>query len=171
MEDADGYNQIWLNMMLTWPEVWHEGRAQQLATPGTRNTLENFRDYVAPDGQIFQFSSGLSSHYTSTYFLAAFERAATIFNDGTFRHAAQLIWQSLRRQNTTRPGQSMASCASIQHGKNGSCCPQGGCFPKGGVPSTDPLALVVPSWAPELLGRNRPPETRKPSESERLCGS
>ena len=143
MEDADGYNQIWVDMMLTWPEVWRDGRAQQLASPGTRQILSNFRDYIAPDGQIFQFASGLGSHYTSTQWLAAFERAAVIFNDGTFRFAAQLIWESLARQNTTGPDQNMRSCVSIPPGKPGSCCPPSGCFPKGGVASTDPLALVV----------------------------
>ena len=107
MEDADGYNQIWVDMMLAWPEVWTDGRAQQLATAGTRNLLANFRDYVAPDNEIFQFWSGLGSHYTSTFWIAALERAATIFSDGTFRFAAQLIWDSLGRQNTTGPGEGM----------------------------------------------------------------
>jgi hypothetical protein len=135
--------QIWVNMMLTWPEVWREGRAQQLASAGTRNLLANFRDYIAPDDQVFQFSSGLGSHYTSMFWLAAMERAATIFQDGTFRFAAQRIWHSLSQQNTTGPDQNMASCLRIPHGKPGSCCPAAGCLPKGGVSSTHPLALVV----------------------------
>ena len=128
-------------MMLTWPEVWKGGRAQQLATPGTRNLLENFRDYIAPDGQVFQFASGLGSHYTSTFWLAAMERAATIFNDGSFRFAARLIWESLGRQNVTSTDQNMASCAKLPPSNNLSCCH--GCFPKGGIPATDPLALVT----------------------------
>ena len=118
--------------MLTWPEVWKGGRAQQLATPGTRNLLENFRDYIAPDGQVFQFASGLGSHYTSTFWLAAMERAATIFNDGSFRFAARLIWESLGRQNVTSTDQNMASCAKLPPANNLSCCH--GCFPKGGIP-------------------------------------
>ena len=79
------------------------------------------------------------------HWVASMERAATIFNDGTFRFAAAQIWHSLGKQNTTGPDQNMASCTSIPHGKPGSCCPQGGCFPKGGVVSTSPLALVVTS--------------------------
>jgi hypothetical protein len=165
---TDGYNQIWMNMMLTWPEVWRTGRDQQLATPGTRNLLAHYRDYVAPDGQSFPIASGVRTHYTSTFWLAAFERAATIFNDGTFRHAAQLIWQSLQRQNATGPDQNMAGCASIPYGKHGSCCPKRGCFPKGGIQSTDPLALVVTT--PWMVSCNLLCSGYTPSTSTRGCG-
>ena len=49
----------------------------------------------------FQFASGLSSHYASAYWIATFERAATIFNDGTFRHAAMRMWAAMQRVNVT----------------------------------------------------------------------
>jgi len=52
MEDADGYNQIWTPMALAWPELWREGRQQVLGSPGMKQMLGNFRDYVAPDGQM-----------------------------------------------------------------------------------------------------------------------
>ena len=115
MEDADGYNSIWGPMTLVWPELYSvpgvSGREQDLASPGLRQILTNFRDYIAPDGQIFQYASGLSAHYSSMYWLSAFERAATIFNDGTFRFAARQMWGALGRKNVTGPDQALPSCA------------------------------------------------------------
>ena len=139
MEDADGYNQIWTPMALAWPELWREGRQQALATPGMRQMLSNFRDYVAPDGRMFQFASGLSSHYASSYWVAVFERAATIFNDGTFRHAAMRMWAAMHLVNVSTTDQSEPNCVRA----NPPCC--AGCFgPKGvGIPMTEPVALAT----------------------------
>jgi hypothetical protein len=99
MEDADGYNMIWCPMMLVWPEL--VGREQQLLSPGVTQILSNFRDYIAPDGQMFQFASGLSSHYTGIEWVATFERAASLTGDGSFRFAAKQMWEAFSRQNMT----------------------------------------------------------------------
>lgn len=88
-------------MMLVWPEL--VGREQQLESPGVRQILSNFRDYIAPDGLMFQFASGLSSHYSGIEWVATFERAASLFNDGSFRFAARQMWQALGRANATSP--------------------------------------------------------------------
>ena len=99
MEDADGYNMIWTPMMLVWPEL--VGRESQLLAPGVAQILANFRDYIAPDGQMFQFASGLSAHYTGIEWVASFERAASLTGDGSFRFAAKQMWESLGRRNMT----------------------------------------------------------------------
>ena len=63
MEDADGYNEIWTVMMLLWPEM--VCRPEDLNVPAIVELLSNFRDYVAPNGRIFQYASGLSASYAS----------------------------------------------------------------------------------------------------------
>lgn len=47
-------------------------------TDGVTDLLRNFRDYIAPDGRLFQFASGLSSGYASIMWTASFERAAQL---------------------------------------------------------------------------------------------
>ena len=49
MEDADGYNQIWLSMQLVFAELVQ--RPGDVAAPAMIRTISNFRDYIAPDGQ------------------------------------------------------------------------------------------------------------------------
>jgi hypothetical protein len=83
MEDADGYNMIWTPIMLVWPELVQ--REQHLLSPGVIQILANFRDYIAPDGQMFQFASGLNAHYAGIEWVATFERAASLTGDGSFR--------------------------------------------------------------------------------------
>eukprot|EP00040_Diaphanoeca_grandis_P017451 m.91022 g.91022 ORF g.91022 m.91022 type:complete len:980 (+) comp26441_c1_seq2:222-3161(+) len=162
MEDADGYNQIWAAMAMTWPEIWKGGRSHQLNSMGLRQILENFRDYVAPDNQMFQFASGLNDHYSTMYWVATFERAAVVFNDGTFRYAAQQMWQAMGRNNITGPDQSMPSCA-----RNGQCCRD--CFNgKTGIPSNAALAVVTSS--PWMVSYNLLCSRYLPSRNTRGCG-
>ena len=86
-------------MMLVWPEL--VGREAQLLSPGITQILSNFRDYIAPDGMMFQFASGFTSHTTGIEWVATFERAASLTGDGSFRFAAKQTWESLARQNMT----------------------------------------------------------------------
>ena len=86
MEDADGYNEIWTVMMLIWPEVM--ARRSHVRLPGVIKILDNFAGYVAPDGALFQYASGLGAHYASLNYYAAFERAASLTGDGKYRGIA-----------------------------------------------------------------------------------
>lgn len=47
-------------------------------TDGVTDLLRNFRDYIGPNGRLFQFASGLSSGYASIMWTASFERAAQL---------------------------------------------------------------------------------------------
>ena len=54
-----------------------------------------------PAGQIFQFASGLSSHYATLDYQAIFERGAQLSGDGSFRYAARTMSDAMARQNVT----------------------------------------------------------------------
>jgi len=104
MEDADGYNEIWTNMMLVWPEVASTQR-RDLYVDGVTDIMGNFRDYIAPDDRVFQYASGLSSGYSDIIWASSFERASQLTKDAgeaaSFRFAASQMVQSMARQNVT----------------------------------------------------------------------
>ena len=68
MEDADGYNQIWLQLQLVFAEL--VGRPHDVAAPAMMSTIANFRDYIGPDGKyktttppVFSFNVTEQNHY------------------------------------------------------------------------------------------------------------
>ena len=99
MEDADGYNQIWTAMMLVFPEV--TGTTADLHHPAVTELLANFAAYIGPDDEVFQYTSGLSPHYTGLDWVAMFERAAQLTGNGAFRFAARRVYSAMLLKNQT----------------------------------------------------------------------
>ena len=160
MEDADGYNMIWCPMMLVWPEL--VGREQQLLSPGVTQILSNFRDYIAPDGQMFQFASGLGSHYMGIEWVATFERAASLTGDGSFRFAAKQMWDAFGRQNMTSPRSLVTGGRGTSAGPGTFWAPAYGLL-CGRYSLAESGSGCGPGWANTSIPLADPPGHRQPS--------
>eukprot|EP00035_Acanthoeca_spectabilis_P034362 m.28699 g.28699 ORF g.28699 m.28699 type:complete len:334 (-) comp6584_c0_seq1:2860-3861(-) len=160
MEDANGYNMIYAPMMLVWPEITATQR-RDLYVPDVVELLENFKYYIAPDGQMFQFNSGLSAHYSSILWAATFERGAQLSGDASFRYAASQMLSSMQRQNISL----MDSIVAIDQGSAwtvafGLLC---------GARESDTRLVrgCGPGWATESTPITPPSTVREPSAAVR----
>ena len=117
-ENSPVYNSIFLMNLLEFAEL-RNVTAAQLATPELRQTLEKYRDLVGPASTLSSMPSfgdswpgaGLPclkpgcterDQWTSedaTFWVAVFERAAVLCNDGSFRTAAAAYFRITELQN------------------------------------------------------------------------
>jgi len=99
-ENAPNYNQIDLVYVFVLADAL--GRTERLKDPAVRAMYERFRDQVTPSGTIPAYGDSGSGQDDPNwpirndwgYWPAAFERAAALYGDGTFRWAAEAIFRA-----------------------------------------------------------------------------
>ena len=99
VENANADNGMFLCKMFMLSDIL--GKTDDLVNNGVRVLLEKYRDMIAPTASLPNYGGGLQdSSYPPSgfpegacYFTAVFERAASLYNDPSFRWAANMFWR------------------------------------------------------------------------------
>jgi len=99
IEDASGYNGIWLYSVFSYADLI--GDESLFHTPVIHYYLKYFTHLLAPDGTIPEFGdSGWRSSWER--FLACLEKGAAVYHDPTMKYAATRIYHSVMKPGTPR---------------------------------------------------------------------
>ena len=94
-EDSSHYNAVFLHFMLHHALL--TGKLDLFSRPGMRRFMDRYRDVITPGGMMVGWgdSPGFGTDWGA--FVAAFEAAATITGDGTYKWAAHALLDGHRR--------------------------------------------------------------------------
>ena len=88
-EDASSYQSDWFHSILNIVEYLEEGE-QQYFSPHHRAYFQHFRDLILPDGSCAAYGDSTG---TNSAHLPILEKGASVFRDGTYKHAAAALFR------------------------------------------------------------------------------
>ncbi len=100
IEDASGYNPIWLHALFSYAEAAH--RPDVYSSPMMRYYLEYYAKLIAPQGTIPDFGdAGWNASSSGLRFVAIFEKGAAVFKDSLYKWAAQSVLETVAGRTST----------------------------------------------------------------------
>jgi hypothetical protein len=99
IEDASGYNGVWLYSLFSYAEII--GDESLLQTPVIHYYLKYYAHLLAPDGTIPEFGD---AQWRSSWerFLVCLEKGAAVYKDPAMKYAATRIYHSIVKPSTPR---------------------------------------------------------------------